>query len=175
MRKSVLVMGLVALFSISGCTEPQTQSGNPNTPEYINEWKPSETTTVVAGGKEYKLRGEEINKEFKLALLDKDFKLKTENSTTWFIWEDDKVKREKLLGSKVEIYGISQTTEEKELLAATEVTELDGNLPIQLIDEHLAVQFNAPIELPEEGKWKLQVFIEDQLYGVVKVSTPIKI
>ncbi len=166
MKKNVLIM-VIILGTIIGCSNQETKKVVDNEISNTNDeakfWKVEQSGFTTPEG-EYELVGE----VGKYGILRKPFVVEEENEYTWYFWIDDKNKLNEMIGKKVELYGISEKSVEKQLLSTSKIEKINNDDPEVPMSE-LSLKFNAVLELPIKGKWKIESYVDDNLLNATIV------
>ncbi|XEC92524.1 hypothetical protein AB6A23_14045 [Paenibacillus tarimensis] len=160
MRYIVALISLLIL--ISGCS-------NENSEINAAEWRASPTfhipVTFGDGTKgEYILVGE----EGRIGFLTGGLPMVTgkPNKYMWHLWGDTLDDTQQLFGKNIEIRGLSKETGE-EILVFTGSTGIPNpNIP----DNNHVARMPSSMSLPYAGLWRLDAYLEDELFGSIVVQ-----
>ncbi len=161
MKKIVIIMFII-LSNVVGCSNQESKKvENKEVSTTTNEdakfWKIT-TSSFQIGNENYELLGE----VGKYGLLSKPFVVEKEDTYTLYLWNEDKDKFNEMIGKKVELFGISEQSEEKHLLTTTTIEKLNNNNP-EAPDSDLTLKFDAVLGLPIKGKWKVESYVDENL------------
>ncbi|MBP1933185.1 hypothetical protein [Ammoniphilus resinae] len=159
----VFISLLILVFVLSGCS---TEKVDTNAKEETWQISPSFTIPKPSpDGKDvaYGLRGT----DGKLAIVDSPVIAGSNNKQLFHFWGGTPEKTEQLFNKKVKVIGTSQ--EDGKIVTAFESSIGVPNEEIMKPPYHYAESVGY-LNLPSKGIWKLDAYIEDELFGSIIVD-----
>ncbi|MEW9673673.1 hypothetical protein [Ammoniphilus sp. 3BR4] len=159
----VVVSLLILAFALTGCSTEQTDPS-----ESEETWQVSPAFTITKQGPDgkdvpYGLRGT----EGKLAIVDGPVIAGKKNKQLFHFWGGTPEKTEQLFHKQVKVIGKSK--ENGKTVTAFESSIGVRNEEIIKPPHHYAESVGY-LNLPQKGIWKLEAYIEDELFGSMIVD-----
>jgi hypothetical protein len=169
MMKKLFILFIFIGFALVGCSQKPNNEVSEATTETVKEdWNISPAFTISKPGSDgkdvdYVVRGI----DGKLAIVDGPVMAMANNKELFHFWGGTPEKTEQLFGKKVKVIGTSKENGET-------VTAFEGSIgfPNEEIIKppHHYAESVGYLNLPSKGIWKLDAYIEDELFGSIVIE-----
>ncbi|WP_313800829.1 hypothetical protein [Cytobacillus sp.] len=170
MKKKIIIGVVIAFATIAGCSNQETkvvkENENFSTHEDYKSWVTNKSFSIQTEDGVMQFIGEDDS----FLLISEVFRVEIENTYTWLIWVNDKENRNKMIGGKVQINGISEKEKGNEIFLAEGEIQAVSQGELQVPDSDKVVKLVANMKPLREGKWKLKPYLHEKLLGTTVVT-----